>query len=393
LHRGPHQYFLKRGATTIQLPPCDTPAFWHVLEWLAADALRRRYGVVIGLSSQMWHVCRQIEAAAQPMTKRYHMATLLVGPDGTGKRRLSEAIHRLTMQRRPLQNQYPITRVDCADNLAAVDLWGSKNLGIFPDGLGAASQAQMSTLCLDSLHALEAPDQLRLLHLLSDGLIQPCGSEKPTQRLNVNLLATTNCDLSSMVTNGTFRKDLLYRIFGIVISLPSLAERREDIPFLLSHLLQEAGVSLQPGYAVYQAVLQEKNSLATIAEYSWPGNTPELRLCIQRSRALPEGENWDGFWRNLVGCIQSLSGVEAPQCGLKLTLDTSAFSRRRWKRLELDGHRQLDNWHAVVDTQLCMWLGSLQFDWEGVKEDPLLREILDRRYREMREAREAIAGS
>lgn len=149
---------------------------------------------------------------------------------------------------------------------------------------GWFERANGGTLFLDEIGELPAAAQVRLLRVLQEGSLERVGGEQPV-KVDVRIVAATHRDLAAMVQSGEFREDLWYRIAVFPIVLPSLRERREDIPLLAEHFARRAarrfGLKLQ---------LPSPADLALLTAYHWPGNIRELISVIDRAATLGNGE-------------------------------------------------------------------------------------------------------
>ncbi|MDX1579886.1 MAG: sigma-54 dependent transcriptional regulator, partial [Gemmatimonadota bacterium] len=152
------------------------------------------------------------------------------------------------------------------------------------DRVGYIELGDGGTLFLDEIGNLRPPQQAKLLRVLETGEFQPVGSSR-TRRSDVRVLAATNADLPEMVTEGTFREDLLYRLNPVEIRVPPLRERREDIPLLAAHFLRRQsrkygreGLDFAP------------DAMRALLDHSWPGNVRELRHAVERAVLLAEGD-------------------------------------------------------------------------------------------------------
>ncbi len=234
---------------------------------------------IIGRSPAMmrlFEILPQISASSSTV--------LIEGPSGTGKELFARAIHNLSHRRRKR-----FVAVNCAalpDTLLESELFGHK-AGAFTDAkrdkLGRFSLADGGTIFLDEIGDVSPAMQVRLLRVLQERVIEPLGSVQ-TVPVDVRIVAATNKDLTSLVRNGTFREDLYYRIRVIHLKLPSLSERREDIPLLVNHLVAKfnhlqgrdlAGVS--------------DEVMARLMEHDYPGNVRELENIIEQAFVLCRG--------------------------------------------------------------------------------------------------------
>ncbi|MBI2895875.1 MAG: sigma 54-interacting transcriptional regulator [Deltaproteobacteria bacterium] len=199
---------------------------------------------------------------------------LIVGETGSGKEVVAEHIHRSS----PRADK-PLSRLNCAafpESLLEAELFGFEK-GTFTGAAqakpGLFEAADGATLLLDEVGELPLGQQAKLLRALEDGTVRRLGS-LTDRRVDVRLLAATNRDLEAASAQGTFRKDLYFRLSGAIVSLPPLRERPADILGLARRFLAEMGggrVTLGP--AAEEA----------IGRYSWPGNVRELRNAIERA--------------------------------------------------------------------------------------------------------------
>jgi DNA-binding NtrC family response regulator len=252
-----------------------------------AAALRRQLesalshdGNIVGQSRRLKNVLVLAKKASTSDS-----SVILEGESGTGKENVAHHIH-LNSGRRAK----PFVPLNCgavAQTHMEDDLFGHEQ-GAFANAIrkraGLFELADGGTVLLDEIGEMPLELQTRLLRVLEEGELMRVGGMKPV-KVNVRVIAATNRDLDQMVQNGTFRKDLFYRLNVIRIRLPSLAERREDIPLLVMHFVDM--------YA--KKVGRTITSVATPAmeamrRYGWPGNVRELENCIERAAVMGEGD-------------------------------------------------------------------------------------------------------
>lgn len=201
---------------------------------------------------------------------------LIEGPSGSGKELLARAIHNLSPRRKR-----PYEVVSCGTlppNLFESELFGYKK-GAFTDAKtdkpGRITLAEGGTLFLDEIGELPPETQVKLLRLLQEREYHPLGSVE-TRHADVRVVAATNRDLSDLVTEGMFRDDLYFRLAVVRLSIPPLAERREDIPYLVEHFIQR--FNAKKGKRI-QGVTPEVMEI--LMRHPLPGNVRELENIIE----------------------------------------------------------------------------------------------------------------
>jgi PAS domain S-box-containing protein len=209
---------------------------------------------------------------------------LIEGASGTGKELFARAIHNLSPRRKKR-----FVAVNCAalpDALLESELFGYK-AGAFTDARrdkpGRFSLADGGTIFLDEIGDVSPAMQVRLLRVLQERCFEPLGATE-SERVNVRVVAATNRDLTRLVREGKFREDLFYRIRVIHLKLPSLKERREDIPLLVDHLV--AKLNRVQGRDI-AGVSQEV--LVRLMDHDYPGNVRELENVIEQAFVLCRG--------------------------------------------------------------------------------------------------------
>jgi DNA-binding NtrC family response regulator len=226
---------------------------------------------IIGRTSAMLNVYKQIAYAADSVAP-----VLITGESGTGKELVARAIH--THSRRASR---PFVAINCGamtDTLLESELFGHVRgafTGAISDRKGIFEQGHGGTVFLDEIGDTSPSMQSRLLRVLQEGEIRPVGAARD-HRVDVRGIAATNIDLERAVAEQRFRRDLYYRLGVIVIHLPPLRDRREDIPLLIEQFVHNA--SVRSGRAVTIAA----DAVAALAAWPWPGNVRELENTVER---------------------------------------------------------------------------------------------------------------
>jgi PAS domain S-box-containing protein len=209
---------------------------------------------------------------------------LIEGPSGTGKELFARAIHNLSSRR-----DRPYVVVNCGalpDTLLESELFGYVK-GAFTDAKrdkpGRFSLAERGTLFLDEVGDLSFAMQVKLLRVLQEKEYEPLGATH-TVKANVRILAATNHDLLHLVGQGRFREDLYYRLNVVKIILPPLRERREDIPLLVDHFLDQFNVRMGKSLSGLS-----DDALRCLMEYPFPGNVRELENAVEHACVLCRG--------------------------------------------------------------------------------------------------------
>jgi len=210
---------------------------------------------------------------------------IVLGETGTGKELIAQSVHNLSDRK----NERLIT-VNCSalpGELIESELFGHKKgsfTGAISDKIGKFQLADKGTLFLDEIGDLPYSLQAKFLRVLQEGEIDPVGTEKPV-KVDVRVIVATNKDLQKSMESHEFRPDLYYRLFVFPLILPPLRERREDIPLLVSHFVNEFNKVLGKS-------ISEVNPLTMdlLMNYSWPGNIRELENVIERAVILTNGK-------------------------------------------------------------------------------------------------------
>ena len=208
---------------------------------------------------------------------------LLQGDTGTGKRMVAQAIHELSDRK-----DKKFVSFNCgafAEELIANELFGHEK-GAFTGASGPKSglfeTADEGTVFLDEIGEMPLSMQVKLLHVIEEKRILRLGSVKPIE-LDIRIIAATNRDLKKMVQEGSFREDLFFRLNVVTISLPRLADRKDDIPLLIAHFIDKYNRQFSKSVASISP-----EALNILMHYDFPGNVRELENIIQRAIALSD---------------------------------------------------------------------------------------------------------
>jgi formate hydrogenlyase transcriptional activator len=234
---------------------------------------------IIGQSTPMRHLLRELEQVAPT-----EAAVLIQGETGTGKELLARAVHD-----RSLRKARPLVKVNCGSipsGLVESELFGHEKgafTGATQRRIGRFELAHGGTIFLDEVTELPLDTQVKLLRVLQEGEFERVGSSE-TIKVDVRVIAATNRDLKEVVTNGTFRSDLFYRLNVFPLQAPPLRDRKGDIPLLVSFFLSKFGKKLGKDI---RGVSQK--AMESLTNYQWPGNIRELQNVIERAVVLASG--------------------------------------------------------------------------------------------------------
>ena len=242
--------------------------------------LKEKYKLtqIVGASQKMQEVFKLIERVADT-----DCTVLILGESGTGKELVARAIHFNSSRQFA-----PFIPVNCAalpENLLESEMFGHRKgafTGAINDKKGLFEEASSGTIFLDEIGTMPAALQSRLLRVLQEKEVRRVGDNTPTI-VNVRVIAATNAALEAKIKEGSFREDLYYRLNVIPIQLPSLRDRRDDIPLLVGHFLKnKVDAKNGAGFQVTRAAMD------ALTAYDWPGNVRELENIIERACVLCE---------------------------------------------------------------------------------------------------------
>jgi transcriptional regulator with GAF, ATPase, and Fis domain len=260
----------------LKLKECLDEDYRSLREEIRQEAGEAIVGADFGLKASMEAV-RLVAPQQSPV--------LLLGPTGTGKELLANAIHSFSTRR-----DKPFIKVNCGaipDTLMDSELFGFEK-GAFTGALqrkrGKLERAHGGTIFLDEVAELSPSAQTRLLRVLQNGEIERVGGTE-TLTLDIRVIAATHRDLSSMVDEGVFRSDLFYRLNVFPVAVPSLAERKADIPALVHHFMHKKSRRL----GLSGVPTMEPRAMERLLAYDWPGNVRELENAVERELILCRG--------------------------------------------------------------------------------------------------------
>ncbi len=227
---------------------------------------------MIGNSEPINHIKDIVEKVAKTDAR-----VLITGPNGTGKELVAHQLHEKSER-----SNFPIIEVNCAaipSELIESELFGHIK-GAFTsavkDRAGKFEAADGGTIFLDEIGDMSLSAQAKVLRALQESLIQRVGADKDI-KVNVRVVAATNKDLKKEIAEGRFREDLYHRLAVILIKVPALNDRRDDIPLLLEHF----AIKISEEQRIPQKSFS-KTAIKLLQEYDWTGNIRELRNVVER---------------------------------------------------------------------------------------------------------------
>ncbi len=284
---------MKRGAEDYLLKPCSMEELVIVLDRIGQKQelrseniklrreLEKRYGLgeIIGQSPGMKKVFERIEVVA-----RSDANVLITGDTGTGKDLIARAIHKLSER-----SASPFVKVDCAalpETLLESELFGHERgafTGASRSQAGKFEQAGGGVVFLDEIANISWTTQAKLLNVIQDREFTRLGGDRRIS-VDIRLISATNVNLEKAVEKGEFREDLYYRLNVVPIHIPSLKDRKEDIPLLINHFLEV--LCRENGR---ERILVSQKAMEKMCLYNWPGNVRELENLIRRMVILTPG--------------------------------------------------------------------------------------------------------
>ncbi|MDT8440298.1 MAG: sigma-54 dependent transcriptional regulator [Desulfuromonadales bacterium] len=288
---------------------------------------RQDFGQMVGLSEAMQEVFALVRKVAPS-----EASVLITGESGTGKELVARALHQGSDR-----SDGPFVAVNCAaipGELLESELFGHVKgsfTGAARDRVGKFEQADGGTLFLDEIGEMPLDLQPKLLRVLQDRLVEPVGGRP--RGIDVRLVTATNLDIEAAVADNRFREDLYYRLAVIPIELPSLRERRDDIPLLIRHFVER--------YAADRPIRIDDKALAALQAFDWPGNVRELENAVQRLCVLHRGESV-----SLAALPAKLRGMP-PRNGQVLNLPDDGYALEEIEREAVLQALQRNDWNQT----------------------------------------------
>ncbi len=237
-----------------------------------------RFENIIGRSAAIQGVLAQVSQAAQSESSVY-----IEGKSGTGKELIAKTLHMCSAR-----SEGPFVAINCAaipETLLESELFGYTKgafTGADRNRKGLLAEAHGGTFFLDEISEMPLSMQVKLLRALEERTFYPLGS-RTTVVVDIRIIAASNKNLEAEIQKGTFREDLYYRIHVIPIKLPTLKERKEDIPLLAKHFLEKYARTMEKKISGFTSAAMRK-----LMTYEWPGNVRELENTVECAVAMSE---------------------------------------------------------------------------------------------------------
>ena len=277
---------VKAGAVEFLTKPFDEEDLLNAIQQCIAVEQKEKsrneisFGAIVGNSPALKGALGLVQTVAPTDS-----TVLVLGETGTGKELIARAIHDHSSRQ-----SRAFVKLNCAAipfDLLESELFGHEKgafTGAIAQKIGRFELADRGTLFLDEVGDIPLALQAKLLRVLQEQEFERLGSTH-TKKVDARLIAATNRDLGQMVADGKFREDLYYRLAVFPITVPSLRERREDIPLLVEHFVARYAQRMR------KTIKQiPQSALQAITEWPWPGNVRELQNFIERSVILTKGE-------------------------------------------------------------------------------------------------------
>jgi len=266
--------------------------------------LTHNFEEIIGKSKAIKNILGKVEQVAATDS-----TVLILGETGTGKELIARAVHNISGR-----CDRPLVKINCAalpGNIIESELFGHEKgafTGAYTRKIGRFELANRGTIFLDEIGELPVDLQVKLLRVLQDGKFERLGNPL-TIKVDVRIIAATNRDLEKAIKNSTFREDLYYRLNVFPIKVPSLRDRKEDIPFLAKHFIKKFCKKIGRKIEIIQQKVMDG-----LLTYDWPGNIRELENIIERAVIVCQGKRLEaGDWlpqKSMPAGTQDLTTLE-----------------------------------------------------------------------------------
>lgn len=238
------------------------------------------FSSIVGRSKALTNITNIMSSVASK-----NVSILISGETGTGKELIASAIHYNSPR-----SSKPLIKVNCAalsEGILESELFGHERgafTGAIATRVGRFELAEGGTIFLDEVGDTSLNIQIKLLRVLQEKEFERVGGNE-TKKVDVRIIAATNKDLRKLIHEGTFREDLYYRLNVVNIEMPTLRERSEDIPLLVSYFINK--LNNEKGYEIKGI---SKEAMQILLKYTWPGNIRELENALESAMALAQGD-------------------------------------------------------------------------------------------------------
>ena len=334
---------------TVESMTDVTPLYQKELELQGLkEEMRQDYWFMglLGKSVPMQRLYEHIRNAATS-----EAPVLILGESGAGKNLVAQALHKLGRRK-----EGPFIQMNCAslnEQLLESELFGHKKgsfTGAISDRIGRFEAAHDGVIFLDEIGDMSMTMQVKLLRVLEEKVVERVGDHKPIP-VNIRLISATNKDINALIHAGKFREDLLYRINSIIIKVPPLRERRDDIPLIALHYLRKIS-------AVNNKEIRSisPSAMDILMDFPWPGNVRRLINALEHSAATCRGDTIEVT--DLPDYLAHEKKPEGPERGVGQEEVLSALSRFK-------GNRTLAAKHLGI-SRVTLWkrLKSLGLEHE-----------------------------
>jgi len=305
--------------------------------------LRHVFEELIGKSQAMQEVFRRLKLAADS-----DVAVLVTGESGTGKELAARAVHLQSARR-----DKPFLAINCSaipETLLESELFGHVKgsfTGAASDKIGMFEAAHHGTLFLDEIGDVSPAIQVKLLRVLQEREIRRVGDSR-TRQVDVRLVTATNKDLKQLVASGTVREDFFYRIHVFEIRIPPLRERKEDIPLLVDHFIDE--LCRKKGRSADGIA---RDALQLLMDYHWPGNVRQLRNAIEHACVNVSGDRLS--YLDLPPELRDPHGVSVPDVQQDLSVEERAEREQIVSALRQTGGNRTKAAEILGTSRVTLW--------------------------------------